>query len=58
MYPQPVGTLPVTGANLLAFALAGGALMIAGIVTLRLVYFVRRGKGPARRSRHRGAGSR
>lgn len=42
MYPLPTGTLPVTGASLLGIALAGGVLMIVGLVTLRLAYFVRR----------------
>jgi hypothetical protein len=39
--------LPITGASLLAFALPGGALMIAGLITLRLVYFLRRRRADA-----------
>jgi hypothetical protein len=54
MYPQPIGTLPVTGANLVAFTLMGGALMVAGLVTLRLVYFVRRRRGASAGSAPRG----
>jgi hypothetical protein len=42
MYPVPIGSLPITGANLFAFTLAGGALIVAGIITLRLVYFLRK----------------
>lgn len=42
MYPLPTGVLPVTGASLLGFALAGGSLIIVGLATLRLAYFVRR----------------
>jgi hypothetical protein len=44
MYTLPTGPLPVTGASLMAFALIGGALMIAGLVALRLAYFGRRRK--------------
>lgn len=44
MYPVPVGSLPITGANLLAFTLAGAAFLIAGVVTLRVVYFLKRRK--------------
>jgi hypothetical protein len=36
--------LPITGANLLAFTLAGAAFLIAGVVTLRVVYFLKRRK--------------
>jgi len=42
MYPPPVGPLPVTGVNIIAIAMAGSGLLIAGLVLLRLVYFVRR----------------
>jgi hypothetical protein len=44
MYPLPTGTLPMTGLNLLAMALAGGALMIAGVIMLRIAYFLKRRK--------------
>jgi hypothetical protein len=49
MYPVPIGSLPITGANLLGFTLAGGALIIAGLIMLRLVFFLRkrRADGPA-----------
>ena len=36
MYPVPIGSLPITGANLLGFTLAGGALIIAGGLVLGL----------------------
>lgn len=42
MYPVPIGSLPITGANLLAFTLAGGALIIVGLIMLRLVFFLRK----------------
>jgi LPXTG cell wall anchor motif len=42
MYPVPIGSLPITGANLLGFTLAGGALIIAGLIMLRLVFFLRK----------------
>jgi hypothetical protein len=42
MYPLPIGTLPITGANLIAFAFAGAALVIAGVITLRVVFFLKR----------------
>lgn len=42
MYPLPTGPLPVTGAGLLGFAMAGSGLLIAGLIMLRLAYFVRR----------------
>ncbi len=44
MYPVPIGSLPITGANLLGFTLAGGALIIAGLIMLRLVLFLRKRK--------------
>ena len=44
MYPLPTGTLPMTGLNLLAMPLAGGALMIAGVIMLRIAYFLKRRK--------------
>ncbi|HEX4832992.1 MAG TPA: hypothetical protein VH478_18070 [Trebonia sp.] len=47
MYPLPIGPLPVTGVNMLAFAITAGALMTAGLVLLRLAYLARRrGGGP------------
>jgi hypothetical protein len=48
MYPLPIGTLPITGANLIAFAFGGGALIVAGVITLRVVFFLkrRRAAGP------------
>lgn len=42
MYPVPIGSLPITGANLFAFTLAGGALIIVGVIMLRLVFFLRK----------------
>lgn len=42
MYPIPPGTLPVTGVNLLGFALAGAILTILGLAAARLAYFARR----------------
>jgi hypothetical protein len=42
MYSIPPGTLPITGADLLAFALPGGVLIIAGMVMLRIVLSRRR----------------
>lgn len=42
MYPIPPGPLPVTGVNLLGFALAGGVLTIVGLAAARLAYFARR----------------
>jgi hypothetical protein len=42
MYSIPPGTLPITGADLMGFGIAGGALVIAGIVTLRLAFSLRR----------------
>jgi len=42
MYPLPTGALPITGANLLAFTLAGGALIIVGVIALRLVIVFKR----------------
>jgi hypothetical protein len=42
MYPQPPPVLPITGPGLLGIALVGGALMIGGLVMLRLAYFIRR----------------
>lgn len=47
MYPLPTGPLPVTGAGMLGIALSGGGLIIAGLVMLRLAYFVRRRKARA-----------
>jgi hypothetical protein len=44
MYPPPTGPLPVTGINMLAIALAGSGLMIAGLILLRLGYFLRKRK--------------
>jgi CHASE1-domain containing sensor protein len=42
MYPPPTGPLPVTGVNMLAIALAGSGLIIAGLLLLRLAYFQRK----------------
>lgn len=42
MYPIPPGPLPVTGVNLLGFALAGGILTIVGLATVRVAYFAQR----------------
>jgi membrane anchored protein len=42
MYPIPIGPLPVTGVNMLAIALAGGGLLIAGLLLLRFAYFQRK----------------
>jgi hypothetical protein len=54
MYPIPTGTLPVTGANLLAVALSGGALMVVGVITLRLGYFRRKARATGLPLRRRG----
>jgi hypothetical protein len=42
MYPPPTGPLPVTGVNMLAIAMAGSGLLVAGLLLLRLGYFMRR----------------
>jgi hypothetical protein len=42
MYPVPTGPLPVTGVNMLAIAMIGSGLLIAGLVLLRLAVFMRR----------------
>lgn len=42
MYPLPTGTLPITGANLIAFTLAGAAFLVVGAIVLRLVFFLKR----------------
>lgn len=44
MYSPPTGPLPITGINVLAIALAGGGLMIGGLLLLRLAYFQRKRK--------------
>lgn len=44
MYPLPTGTLPITGASLIAFTLAGAAFLIVGAIALRLVFFLKRRK--------------
>jgi hypothetical protein len=47
MYPIPIGSLPITGANLFAFTVAGGALIIVGVIMLRLVFFLRKRRAAA-----------
>ena len=42
MYSPPVGPLPVTGISVLALAVGGSALLIVGLLLVRLAYFVRR----------------
>ena len=46
MYPIS-GTLPITGANLIAFALTGGAFVIVGVIMLRLAFFLKKRKAAA-----------
>jgi hypothetical protein len=41
MYPPPIGILPITGFNMIAFGLVAGALIIGGLIFLRVAYFSR-----------------
>jgi hypothetical protein len=41
MYPSPIGTLPITGFNIVAFGFIGSALIVDGLLFFRLSYFPR-----------------
>jgi hypothetical protein len=41
MYPPPIGTLPITGFNIIAFGFIGSALIVGGLLFFRLSYFSR-----------------
>lgn len=41
MYPPPVGPLPITGFNMLAFGCIGCGLLVGGLLLLRVAYFSR-----------------
>jgi hypothetical protein len=41
MYPPPIGVLPITGFNMIAFGLLAAALIIGGLIFLRIAHFAR-----------------
>jgi LPXTG-motif cell wall-anchored protein len=41
VYPPPIGVLPITGFNMIAFGLVAAALIIGGLIFLRVAHFSR-----------------
>jgi hypothetical protein len=41
VYPPPIGVLPITGFNMIGFGLVAAALIVGGLIFLRVAHFSR-----------------